>query len=659
MAAITDGAQRGLTPLEVILGIVEAFKERALTVFCGAGISANSGIPMATQLVAALASLLPCAKEDLPELLAADLPFEAFLQILSEGAPLDPALRVFRLGKPSLTHQFLAKLVSRGYLGTICTTNFDLLLERALAAEGLRNRRDYARIYKASEFASFSENSDRPHLIKIHGSIDHPETIAAMISSVAARLVLPEQSNLMSRLFSGESDKGIIVIGYSGSDKFDLTPQLRAVRENYKAVVLVRHVPDVGIPDAIVSPIAKEKPRSPWAFMDCALELSIDANLLVKFLWNKLLEGSHELRYQKTHWRKYISQWSAELNRVGTSNPHRTVGRLFEEIGDMTKSSTYFNGALELATQHGDSTAMYKSHGDLGRVANLRADYYSAIAHGRRALSGARQQNNTSRIAAELGNLGLAFYHLGRYRRAVSLHRRSWYLARKIGAQQIRANQLGNMGLVYRSLGRYKRSAGCHLASVRLNHARGNIRQEAGQLGNLGLCFKYLGDLDTSESYHNQALTILEDVGNLRGVAIEKGSLGTIRQQKHDYRSALQLFRAALAGARQANDRRSVINQLNSIAEVLLSEGKRKRAATVAFEALQIAIQTGHRYSEGMTNVTVARCCVELGDIPSALDHAEKAATLMENLVPNNHPYRKAAIELVAKTSLRSGLPTM
>jgi NAD-dependent SIR2 family protein deacetylase len=62
-------------------------------------------------------------------------------------------LDVFDLGKPNTNHVLLAKLARAKYLKTICTTNFDQLIEKALQSERLVKGKDFQVFYKEDDLA--------------------------------------------------------------------------------------------------------------------------------------------------------------------------------------------------------------------------------------------------------------------------------------------------------------------------------------------------------------------------------------------------------------------------------------------------------------------------------------------------------------------------
>jgi NAD-dependent SIR2 family protein deacetylase len=88
-------------------------------------------------------------------------------------------LGAFREGRPHLNHTTLARLMKAGLLTTVCTTNVDLLLERALEIEGLSRTDHYDVAASDGDYERLDWAASRCRLIEIHGTCDNPDSIVA------------------------------------------------------------------------------------------------------------------------------------------------------------------------------------------------------------------------------------------------------------------------------------------------------------------------------------------------------------------------------------------------------------------------------------------------------------------------------------------------
>src|SRR5215216_4633248 len=71
-----------------------------VAIFCGAGISKNSGLPLANELKQYILRKLPIDEDGQNDIMESNLPFEAFVETLSENADISTLLSLFEHGEP-------------------------------------------------------------------------------------------------------------------------------------------------------------------------------------------------------------------------------------------------------------------------------------------------------------------------------------------------------------------------------------------------------------------------------------------------------------------------------------------------------------------------------------------------------------------------------
>ena len=174
------------------------FNTREFVLFCGAGISFNSGIPLANQLQSQILSevflrQIPkhCSwgshplgdnfaksKKRIKDIMASSAPFE----VIMEGALMNgnsDILEVFNSKSPNFNHLSIANLAKSGILKTIYTTNFDTLIEQAInpytdMETNKQNKKYYMVLHKPEIIESYGcmePNNKLTSIIKLHGCI--------------------------------------------------------------------------------------------------------------------------------------------------------------------------------------------------------------------------------------------------------------------------------------------------------------------------------------------------------------------------------------------------------------------------------------------------------------------------------------------------------
>ena len=111
---------------------------------------------------------------------------------------------------PSIGYAYLVDLVNKGHLSTFFTTNFDDLLQEAFYQ--FSGKRPIMCAHDSS-VQSISITSTRPKIIKLHGDYLFDD-----IKSTLRETESLEQ-NIKEKLIQFCKEFGLIVIGYSGSDR--------------------------------------------------------------------------------------------------------------------------------------------------------------------------------------------------------------------------------------------------------------------------------------------------------------------------------------------------------------------------------------------------------------------------------------------------------
>jgi len=206
---------------------VTANRQR-LAVLCGAGISQRACVPLGSHFQNAVLGL--CLDETERNLLtspALGVRFEGLLEIVQ--AVVDPELKCVELlegTEPTSEHHVLAHMATRH---VVLTTNFDVLIEKAAAQQGLP---DNVR-YRESDFREAPSGPVLPGLWKLHGTASVSAAGrwrrlgAGEDGGAVATLMLiarTRESKARRQVFERVIEQApLVVIGYSGSDDFDIS----------------------------------------------------------------------------------------------------------------------------------------------------------------------------------------------------------------------------------------------------------------------------------------------------------------------------------------------------------------------------------------------------------------------------------------------------
>jgi len=213
---------------------------------CGAGISRNSGFPIAADfknsVFMALARDLSRSGIQSVE----KMPMEQLLENLSRFVGISELIDVFRDGKPGVAHVILARLFSRHLCNCIATTNIDQLFEQALLAEG-----NNIRPFVSSN--NLGSQLKPPCLLKLHGDVQDKESVMMTIKNVARRECIAATRRMLEGVFRSWDHDTVIILGYSCSDTLDINPFLRSIAgRKTKQVIFIEHSAELSMENAIL-----------------------------------------------------------------------------------------------------------------------------------------------------------------------------------------------------------------------------------------------------------------------------------------------------------------------------------------------------------------------------------------------------------------------
>lgn len=230
---------------------IDIIKRGNVGFFFGAGMSRPAGIPVVTNIIENV--IRGIGMEDhIDAIRRLDFPFEAYMEILGQYTSIDTLLTLFKDGMPTGFHWLLRHLIENGYVRNVMTTNFDLLLEKTKIT-GLTIS------YSEHQFSTLGAHS--PNYIKIHGCADNPSSIRTSIDSIVKRNLKSQRKKAIEYFFKDAGLSTIFVMGYSCSDKMDLTPLIRNIKGSSTKIIFINHLMPMSQP----RPLDK---HGPFEFFD-------------------------------------------------------------------------------------------------------------------------------------------------------------------------------------------------------------------------------------------------------------------------------------------------------------------------------------------------------------------------------------------------------
>lgn len=531
--------------------IASYIRSRDLVVFCGAGISRNSGLPLANELTHAVLEKLPIDKADENEIIRAGLPFEAFIEYLSENSDISNILNIFEDGKPNTNHILIAKLAKLGYLKNIFTTNFDPLIEKALEAEGLVKNRDFEVRFSEEDFLNLTWNrkDSKVLIIKIHGSVEDKNSIRTTIKSVSNRNLSNKRMNVVRNIFLTGDHKAVLILGYSCSDVFDLIPQIQGLEGKRKEIYLINHSASK---NKVVAKRNKFKP--PFSKFN-GMSIHTDTDKLTKKLWDSLQQiiGS-EYRFYKFEpkWRKYILHWENQFS--SNDQPFKKyfiAGTLFYLIANLKKANNYLNYSLDEANKIQDKRGSANCYKLLGDTYYGLGNFRTAMTNFNKSIKIAQEIGDMSLQSRCLNGMGDTYSRTGKFIKAIKCHKKSVRIAKTAGDKDAEAESYSALGFAYYSIDDFDKAIDCYKNSLKISQETGNKPMESRSYANLGMTNRRLENFDEAIKHQEAALRIAEELGDKAQMSTCYSNLGVVWRRMGEQKKSIQYQKKALRSAKE------------------------------------------------------------------------------------------------------------
>ncbi|OGW10534.1 MAG: hypothetical protein A2W75_08795 [Nitrospinae bacterium RIFCSPLOWO2_12_39_15] len=609
-----------------ILGL----KEKEFAIFCGAGISKNSGLPLANKLKQSILEKLPIDKKDIDEVMKSNLPFEAFMESLSENTDISKILDIFKDGEPNINHILIARLAKNGYLRTIFTTNFDLLIEKALVEkEGLKEDVDFKRYYKEEHFSEidFDNLGDKIRIFKIHGSADSKDSIRTTLKAVASKTLSDKRMNIIRHLFSSGRHKKVLILGYSCSDTFDITPQIQSIEKSRKKIIFLEHSDNL----EEIEDIKTKKFNNPFRKFP-GKRIKCNTDNFIKNLWNSLREIVREYGVIKStvEWKTYLDEWTKGLEGDKIYLKYFLTGLLLERISNFKKAIEFINQSFELTKKIGDEKAEQRCYSSLGDVYQHLGDFKKTIESHNKALSIAK---NTVDKAAESGcyrGLGSAYYRLGDFRNTAEYYERSLKISKELGDKASASRSYANLGYVYTILGNGPKALVCFENSLVIKKDIGDKAGEARSYIGMGNYYHCLGDFKKAGECYKLSLNITKSIGNR---AIESSSymgLGSVYLNLGDNKNGLKYTEKALELFQEMGDRAAEAGCYINLGSAYHDMRNNKRRMEYFSKALCIKNEIGDKAGESKCYMGLGGTYDDLRDFKRAIEYYLKAEKIFK-----------------------------
>ncbi|TNJ40344.1 hypothetical protein FGF66_00885 [Chlorobaculum thiosulfatiphilum] len=515
-------------------GLISIIKNGNAAFFVGAGISRQAGIPMARDIECGIINVLGVEDNDAVVYKEKQLPLEATIEsIIKYTSSSEKLFAIFHNVSPQRNHQLIARLAhsDKYQVPVVLTTNFDTLIEQAGAFNVFVDGVHQPSMIKGLEF---------PCLVKLHGCVNSIGALCATIKDVANERAFERRRYALKYFLDGVKIKDVIVLGYSFSDKFDISPLLRALQLPVRFWI-INHNDSNLLRSNSLSDMPDDYPLRSY---DGAL-IDLNTDKFIDVLWAKTQNDPvNSLAYEKLQYDAKLALWRDDIewkNGYGIVSLISAV--LFRNANCYNLSNRYAEramGEFDKSSALDYMCILSQLMGD-----NLRdlGDLSEAVKNFKYANKYAKISNRVDYSAKSLNSLGVvmedyakdmdiknesAFPHSSR-RKAIKYYdlaiKRAEYVNDKELSSICEANKAIAMKNIQNKKYRIYAFSILH-RSLKVAKKVGDVKSVARYYGMMASCLSLLGRKKWAIDLWFRAMQTSKDIGDSQHVAIWTANLG-------------------------------------------------------------------------------------------------------------------------------------
>ncbi|WP_445664002.1 CHAT domain-containing protein [Fodinibius sp. AD559] len=256
-----------------------------------------------------------------------------------------------------------------------------------------------------------------------------------------------------------------------------------------------------------------------------------------------------------------------------------SMGWSSKRMGKVDQAEKFYNKALPLAQESGDSLLIGTVYNNLAGVYSNRGDYSSALENYQQALN---YYKNKRFKAITLSNIGRVYVELSLYDRALEYHNRSLKIRQEIGSVHLLANIYNQIGRVQRNLANYDQALVSYKQALDNSRQASTPKLTASILNNLGLLYKKLSEYDKAIGYYEQSLAISEKTSGPGSIATTINNIGQLYWEQGNKKEAASYYRKALKLREQIGNPYDIASSLNSMLKLTIGQEDFKQAISYA-----------------------------------------------------------------------------
>jgi CHAT domain-containing protein/Tfp pilus assembly protein PilF len=238
-------------------------------------------------------------------------------------------------------------------------------------------------------------------------------------------------------------------------------------------------------------------------------------------------------------------------DRGGEAVTRRVLGIYALAGGDEKTARSYFDDAVRIHQEIGDSYAEAQDLGTIGGRYGMLGRFETALPYVNRALDILRQDGYDRGLCIVLINIGYAYSTLGQDDKSLQYWAEALQIATRLGRIGLAANITSDMSTAYSETGNFDKAVEFANRALATWRDIGNPYGEAGTLHTLGWIYENAGQPAKALEYFEQALPNHRMVNDLNGLYYTLRGMGEAEEALGNHQKALVDDLAALSAAEE------------------------------------------------------------------------------------------------------------
>jgi tetratricopeptide (TPR) repeat protein/predicted Ser/Thr protein kinase len=241
--------------------------------------------------------------------------------------------------------------------------------------------------------------------------------------------------------------------------------------------------------------------------------------------------------------------------------------------------------------------------------------------------------------ATDLSELALDQITVGKSDAAMASYAQSLQILRDMGMKKDYGDVLINRGNSYYTRGDLDKALQDYKDALQIERDADDIDSQALCLSNIGNIYFLKYDTDNALIYYQQSLQLREKVNNPMYLSLTLSSLGELNTAMGDYDKAFENLMRALDISRKANDTKDAAFASQSIAKILMYQGR----LGAAVSAMQDSVN-GYRITNNKS-IELADSLNDLADTLTLVGRGGESGKLLEEATRIAHELKNASID--------------